>query len=68
MHEADSPTTLVLVDKVAKELATDLAKALRPGRRVFVFAFAPGQVRDLGLDGQFEIRDVRETLTRLFKA
>ncbi|MEM9840192.1 MAG: site-specific DNA-methyltransferase [Pseudomonadota bacterium] len=68
VHEADSPTTLVLVDKVAKKLATDLEKALRPGRRVFVYAFAPGQVRDLGLDGQFEIRDVRETLTRLFKA
>lgn len=67
LHESDG-TALVLIDHWREDVQIRLSKLMNNESSLFIYAFEPGQVTGLKTDAVTEIKNVRETLRRLFAA
>jgi adenine-specific DNA-methyltransferase len=65
-HESDA-LTLVYVDRVDQALLDHLAKLGERRANVFVYAWAPGQIKEALHGVTLDIQDVRQTLVKRFQ-
>ena len=67
IHQSDD-LILALIDHWNAEVGVKINSLFEANRPLFLYAFEPGQITGLDKDASVEIRNVRNTLRRLFAA